>query len=166
MKYFLAIIGCRLKVFVMEPINQYIVTTTSKSMYSILALLSLVIIASATAFRSPLKISSSAHRQPLSLNSFDTSFDSVLPLYGGLVAIIGVGAGYLQYSVYQGKQGLGKYLSDGKGFQNSAYKLTEKDLLEQKQNAPKFFNFKLPKLDFVEVYEDDDFDDDTEGIKL
>jgi hypothetical protein len=112
-------------------------------------------------------------RQRLVIVEDTTSFViSDLPVFYAGVAVLGIGAGYLQYSLFAGKQGLGAYLSDGKGFQKSNYKpLSAAEEMQIRKRGKSWF--KLPKLDFVEVFDDDDNEDErnksediVEGVLL
>jgi hypothetical protein len=66
------------------------------------------------------------------------------------------------------KQGLGDFLSDGKGFKNSGYKpLSKSDLDKKKADRGSTMKlWKLPKLSFVETFDDDDNDDDINNENI
>lgn len=78
-------------------------------------------------------------------------------VYVGLAAAIGVGAGALQSKMFGGDRGLGSFLSDGKGYKNSAYKMPRRG--GSKPDPGWLRGLRLPDLDFVEVYGYDDEDD-------
>jgi hypothetical protein len=94
-----------------------------------------------------------------------------LPFFFLGAVAIGAGAGYLQYSLFSGSRGLGAYLSDGKGFKKSGFKpLTKAEMEASSEKKRGKSWFKLPKLDFVEVFDEDDIKItpilDGEGIAL
>ena len=90
-------------------------------------------------------------------------------VYITLVSGIGIGAGMLQRRILSGDQGLGAFLDDGKGFKKSAYRARSKSKgskATKDQNVPNpgwLAGLKLPNLDFVEVYGEDEADV-TEGL--
>jgi len=92
-----------------------------------------------------------ARSSPKITMSFSPS-DIPPPIYVGAVLGVGLLAGSLQARMYGGEGGLGKFLSDGKGFKKSAYKMPNSDKDPNKPDPGFLAGLRLPDLDFVEVY--------------
>jgi hypothetical protein len=79
------------------------------------------------------------------------------------VLLVAAGVFYLQYTLFVGKQGLGAFLSDGKGFKNSGFKPLSKSDVEKKnsERGSAMKLWKLPKFSYVETFDDDDDSQDS-----
>lgn len=104
-----------------------------------------------------------------SLTSFNFASDrdvgTLVFSFTGLLIVAGVLSLLKSLFTSDSKQGLGDFLSDGKGFNNSGYKpLSEADVEKKysdRKSAMKLW--KLPKLSFVETFDDNDDDGDSDN---
>ena len=112
--------------------------------------------------------SSSVTSTILSFNDGDSTMLQPSTLLVTLIAIIiGVASQALINSMLKGDQGLGAFLSDGSGYQNSAFRPIRSSSEQKGKNDPLPW-LQLPNLDFVEVtgQEKDNkmVDDYTDGL--
>jgi hypothetical protein len=115
--------------------------------------------------RSLLSIPYLAHES--SLSSFQIASDrdvgTLVFSFTGLLIVAGVLSLLRSLFASDSKQGLGDFLSDGKGFNNSGYKpLSEADVEKKNSDRKSAMKlWKLPKLSFVETFDDNDDDGDS-----
>jgi hypothetical protein len=104
-----------------------------------------------------------------SLTSFQIASDrdigTLVFSFTGLLIVAGVLSLLKSLFTSDSKQGLGDFLSDGKGFNNSGYKpLSEADVEKKKSDRKSAMKlWKLPKLSFVETFDDNDDNGDSDN---